>query len=57
MGWKGLTTGAPTHKKKLTLRKRHRFVIEIYVEDVKQNEKRRAGSCGIDNEAPSPLVL
>ena len=39
MGWRGLTTGARTHKKKLTLRKRHFFVIEKYVEDVKQDEK------------------
>ena len=27
------------HKNKLTLRKRHFFVIEKYVEDVKQDEK------------------
>ena len=39
MGWRGLTTGARTHKKKLTLRKRHFFVIEKYIEDVKQEEK------------------
>ena len=34
-----MTTGARTHKKKLYLRKRHFFVIEKYVEDVKQDEK------------------
>ena len=39
MGWKGLTTGARTYKKKLTLRKRHGFVIKKYMEHVKQDEK------------------
>ena len=39
MGWRGLTTRARSHKKKLTLRKRHFFVIEKYIEDVKQEEK------------------
>ena len=39
MGWRGLTTGARTHKKKLTLRKIHVFILEKYVEDVKQDEK------------------
>ena len=38
MGCRGLTTGGWTHKKKLTLRKIHVFVIEKYVEDVKQDE-------------------
>ena len=35
MGWKALTTGAPTYKKKLYLRKKHVSVIEKSVEDVK----------------------
>ena len=39
MGWRGLTTGARTHKKRLTIRKRHLFVIEKYVEDVKEKKK------------------
>ena len=34
-----MATGARTHKKKLNLRKRHFFVIEKYIEDVKQDEK------------------
>ena len=36
-------------KRKLTLRKRHVFVIEKYVEDA--NQDKRPGSAGIDNEA------
>ena len=39
MGWRGLASGARTHKKKLYLRKRHLFVIEKHIEDVKQDEK------------------
>ena len=39
MGWRGLPSGARTHKNKLTLRKRYFFVIEKYVEDAKQDEK------------------
>ena len=46
-GLEGMETVCPqgsrrrpgTHKKKLYLRKRHFFVIEKYVEDVKQDEK------------------
>ena len=34
-----MTTGARTYKKKLFPRKRHFFVIEKYVEDVKHDEK------------------
>ena len=34
-----MASGARTHKKKLYLRKRHVFVIETYIEDVKQDEK------------------
>ena len=39
MGWKGLATGARTHRKKLTVRKRHFFAIEKSIEDVKQDKK------------------
>ena len=39
MGWRGLTTGAQTYKRKLYRRKTHFFVIEKHVEDVKQDEK------------------
>ena len=43
MGWSGMDTGghrvAVDTKRKLTLRKRHVFVIEKTVEDVKQDEK------------------
>ena len=39
MGWKGLTTGGRTHKKKFTLRKIHVFLIEKYIEDVRQEKK------------------
>ena len=39
MGWKGLASGARTNKNKLTLRKRHVFVIEKYVEHAKQEEQ------------------
>ena len=35
----GCRQGAGTHKRKLTQWKRHFFVIEKYVEDVKQDEK------------------
>ena len=35
----GGRTGLDTYKKKLTLRKIHFFVIEKYVEDIKQKEK------------------
>ena len=36
MGWRGVDSGCP---QKLYLRKRHFFVIEKYIEDVKQKEK------------------
>ena len=39
MGWRGWTVMAYTLKNKLTLRKGHFFVIDKYVEDVKQDEK------------------
>ena len=39
MGWRGLTTGARSHEKKLYPRKRHFFVMEKYIEDVRQEEK------------------
>ena len=39
------------HKKELSLRKEHVFVVGKYVEDVKQDERSGFGSCGIDNEA------
>ena len=39
MGWRGLTTGARSHKKKVVPKKRHFFVMEKYVEDAKQEEK------------------
>ena len=39
MGWRGLPAGARTHKRKLYLRKTQFFVIENYVEDVKQVQK------------------
>ena len=39
MGWRGWTRCVREHKNKLTLRKRHFFVIETYIEDVKQDEK------------------
>ena len=39
MGWRGWTWCVREHKNKLTLRKIHCFVIEKYVEDVKQGEK------------------
>ena len=38
-GLEGRRRRPRTHKKKLYLRKRHFFVIEKYVEDVKQKEK------------------
>ena len=34
-----MASGAQTHTKKLTPRKRHLFVIEKYIEDAKQKEK------------------
>ena len=36
MGWRGMDSGSP---QKLYLRKRHFFVMEKYIEDVKQKEK------------------
>ena len=39
MGWRGLGVAGRTHKNKLYRGKRHFFVIEKYVEDVKQDEK------------------
>ena len=39
MGWRGWAAGGHTHKKELYLRKIHAFVIDKYVEDVKQDEK------------------
>ena len=41
MCWRGLTTGTRTHKKKLTLRKRHLFVIlvEKSIEDAEERQK------------------
>ena len=36
MGWRGVDSGCP---QKLYLTKRHFFVIEKYIEDVKQKEK------------------
>ena len=35
----GSRRGPGTHKKKLTLRKRHFFVIEKHIEDARQEEK------------------
>ena len=39
MDWRGVASMGRTYKKKLTLRKRHFFVIEKSIEDVKQDEK------------------
>ena len=39
MGWRGWTPGDDDTKRKLTLRKTYFFVIEKYVEDVKQDAK------------------
>ena len=39
MGWRGWTWCVRGHKNKLTLRKIYFFVIENYIEDVKQDEK------------------
>ena len=39
MGRRGWTRCVREHKNKLTLRKRHLFVIEKYIEDAKQDEK------------------
>ena len=39
MGWRGLAAGQRTRKKKLYLRKIHSFVIDKYVEDIKQDQK------------------
>ena len=53
-GLEGLTTGASTHKNKLTLRKHH-FVIEKYVE-VKQDEKHTPNLLGLITKAPGLVV-
>ena len=39
MGWNGSAAEVRRHRKKLPLRKRHFFVIEKCVEDVKQDQK------------------
>ena len=41
MSFRGLPAGggAGTHKRKLSLRKRHVCVVEKYIEDVQQEEK------------------
>ena len=39
MGWRGGRSWVRTHKKKLTLRKIHLFVIDKHVEDFKQDQK------------------
>ena len=39
MGWRGWTSQGADTKRKLYLRKRHFFVTEKYVEDIKQEEK------------------
>ena len=39
MGWRGWASGDAETKRKLCPRKRHFFVIEKYIEDVKQKEK------------------
>ena len=39
MGWRGWTSGDDDTKRKLYLRKRHFFVMEKYIEDVRQEEK------------------
>ena len=39
MGWRGWKRCVREHKNKLTIRKRHVFVIEKSIEDVKQEEK------------------
>ena len=39
MGWRGWTPGLTLTNRKLSLGKRYFFVIEKYVEDVKQEEK------------------
>ena len=39
MGWRGWANVATHTKRKLTVRKRHFFVVEKHVEDVKQDQK------------------
>ena len=39
MGWRGWANVDTHTKRKLTLRKRHLFVIEKHIEDVKQDQK------------------
>ena len=39
MGWREMKWCVRGHKNKKTLSKRHFFVVEKYVEDVKQDEK------------------
>ena len=39
MGWRGWTPWLALTKRKLSLEKRYFFVIEKYIEDVKQEEK------------------
>ena len=39
MGWRGWSRCVPHTKNKFTLLKRHVFVIEKYIEDVRQDEK------------------
>ena len=39
MGWRGCTSEGTDTKRKLYLGKRHFFVTDKYVEDVKQKEK------------------
>ena len=39
MGWRGWSAVAWDTKRKLYPRKKHFFVIETYIEDVKQEEK------------------
>ena len=59
MDWRGLATGAWTHKNKLTVRKTTFLVIENYIEDVKQDRKmapdlveRTMKGSGIVKESP-----
>ena len=49
----GLAVWVHRNKKKLSLRKKYVFAIEKYVRDVKQGQKNRSESCGIDNKAHS----
>ena len=39
MGWRGWASQGADTKRKLYLRKRHSFVMEKYIEDVRQEEK------------------